>query len=240
MKHLQDRKFWEGSWVQHLETYLKAPPRCGIWIRNRFGLSVAPVLEIAGGSCRDSRFLALNGITATGSDFDEKTLDYLREKFADCPLELRQADALAMPFGDKSFGLTFSNGFWVCFADDETLRSLATEQARVTQRWMLILVHNARNRRLVEDFRFKSAEDPLFDIRFFDPDEILALVESFGLGHKSLKVAKFGGIADKLYIKKIRSLPNPLASFAPCLAPRLYSLQRWESTERVACIVELS
>ena len=240
MKHLEKQEFWEEAWVRHLEIYLGKAPRCGIWLRKRFGAEVAPILEIAGGSCRDSRYLADKGIQSTGSDFDTKTLDYLRHKYPDSPLDLKQADGANMPFADKSYGLSFSNGFWVCFKDDEKIKEFALEQARVTRKWLLALVHNSRNQALVEDFGNKAQKDPLFDIRFFDPDEIVSLVESFGLGAKSVTVEKFGGWWDRFYQGKLKGLPNALKPFASGFVPPLYQRQSWETTERVACIVELS
>ena len=239
MKHLQETEFWEESWAQHLETYLKAPPRCGIWIQAKFGAEAAPVLEIAGGSCRDACYLAKNGIVSTGSDFDEKTMEYLRHRFKNIPIHLEQADAGQLPFHDKSHETSFSNGFWVCYRDDEQIKKFALEQARVTRKWMIILVHNARNKWLVEDFARKAQTDKLYDIRFFDPHEILELVESFDLRHKTIQLGKFGGPADLFYSKRVKKLPNPFSKFAHTFVPNLYKTQSWEKTERVACIVEL-
>ena len=240
MSDLQQESFWEESWLRHMESYLGAPPRCGNWLRYKFGETAAPVLEIAGGSCRDSRYLAETGIEATGTDFDQKTLQYLQQKFPYSTLALQHANAFELPFADNSFQLSFSNGFWVCFADDSKLHALAHEQVRVTRKWMIIVVHNARNQKLRDEFAHKANTDSLYDIRFFDPDDLLNLVESFKLGHRKIRIAKFGGIFDKFYIKKIKGLPNPFLKLSPVLVPWLYSYQSWKFTERVACIVELS
>ena len=96
-------KFWEKSWIEHIDDYLNAIPRAGILIENYFK-DVDSVLEIAGGSCRDSRYLANNGFKATGSDFDEKTLQYLREKrFTNDRLNYSKEDAFNLTFQDNSF-----------------------------------------------------------------------------------------------------------------------------------------
>jgi len=88
---LQRQGFWEEAWVRHLEQYLVTPPRAGLWLHSRFRLDGWRVLEIAGGSCRDSRYLAEQGVEAIGSDFDQKTLDYLAQRFPASPLTLARA-----------------------------------------------------------------------------------------------------------------------------------------------------
>ena len=61
---LVDQGFWEDAWVRHLEQYLSTPPRAGLWLAARFPLAAWRVLELAGGSCRDSRYLAEQGVAA--------------------------------------------------------------------------------------------------------------------------------------------------------------------------------
>jgi hypothetical protein len=237
--HLIQAEFWEGSWARHMEEYLAAPPRCGYWLAARFPDSRLGVLEIAGGSCRDSRYLAERGYDAIGSDFEPRTLDFLARRFPGSPLKLRREDAFALSLPDRSIDLTFHNGFWICFSDDDVLRRLICEQARVTRQHMVAIVHNTENAENRRIFRERAKTDPLYDVRFFHAEEIEALIRSAGIGFRSLRLYKFGGRIDGLLKRRLRGLPNPLAPFAPAMIPFLYEGQSWPETERIACVVDL-
>jgi hypothetical protein len=196
-------------------------------------------LEVAGGSCRDSRYLHSVGIDAVGSDYDTKTIAYLEERFRGDGFLMKREDAFAFGFEGKSFDTTFSNGFWVLFDDDEKIRSLIREQARITRRYLVALVHNAQNSGLQATFMRGALEDRLYNIRFFEPAELAKLVESAGVRYRSLTIEKFGGRADAFLRERVKGIPNVLRRFGPALSPQLYALQRWKRTERVACVLEL-
>ena len=230
---LQRQGFWEEAWVRHLEQYLAAPPRAGLWLRWRFPLPPWSVLEIAGGSCRDSRYLAEQGVPATGSDFDQKTLDYLRQRFPGSPLALKREDAAALALPDRAFDLTVHNGFWVLFGDDARIGALLREQARVTRRVLVALVHNADNPRQVAAFARKAVSDPLYDIRFFRRGELLPLVQAAGLRPSRVTIEKFGGPVDRLL-----ALPGAWGRVARRLVPRLYRWLPWQHVERLALVLE--
>jgi len=232
------QEFWESAWTRHIEQYLASPPRTGYWLHRRLPLEEGSVLEIAGGSCRDSRYLALQGINATGSDFERRTLDYLEGRFKDSPLKLRQADGFSLPFRDGEFLTTFHNGFWVLFPDED-IRKLAIEQARITRRYMVVLVHNRLNSRLVDTFAAKARTDDLYRIRFFTSDEVLDLVRASGIRVRSVSVEKFGGLPDKLFSPKITRGSAAMQEIVGAIVPRLYSLQPWSRVERIACVIEL-
>ena len=232
------QEFWESAWARHIEQYLSAPPRTGYWIQQRLPLKGRNILEIAGGSCRDSRYLALEGINATGSDFEKKTLDYLEGRFKDSPLKLRQADGFSLPFHDDEFFATFHNGFWVLFSDAD-IRKLAIEQARITSRYMVVLAHNRLNARLVERFKSKAKTDDLYRIRFFTPEELVERVRDSGIRTRSVSVEKFGGVPDLLFSEKITQGSGTMQSLMGRLASRLYSVQPWNRVERIACVIEL-
>ena len=231
---LQQQGFWEEAWVRHIEQYLAAPPRAGLWLQERFSLTDWKVLEIAGGSCRDSRYLADQGVDATGSDFDQRTLDYLRQRFPHSPLVLSREDAAAMTLPDRSVDLSMHNGFWVLFPDNDQVVALLREQVRVTRRVVVALVHNADNPRVVAAFARKAKVDPLYDIRFFHREELATLVQAAGLSPRSVRIEKFGGPVDRLL-----SLPGSPGRWARSLVPRLYSLLPWALVERIALVIEL-
>jgi hypothetical protein len=231
---MQEQGFWEEAWVRHLEAYLKAPPRAGLWLAARFRLADWTVLEIAGGSCRDSRYLADRGVQAIGSDFDQKTLDYLKQRFPASALVMKREDGAALSLPDQAVDLTMHNGFWVLFSSDDRVVELLREQARVTRRVVVALVHNADNPRLVSAFARKAATDPLYDIRFFRRAELLTLVQASGLRPRALRTEKFGGPVDRLL-----GLPGVLGTAARWVVPRLYRFLPWRFVERVALVIEL-
>jgi hypothetical protein len=232
-------EFWSDAWRRHIESYLGAPPRTGHFLDAHFRRHRRGALELAGGSCRDSRHLRGVGWRAEGSDFDAKTIAYLRQRFPDDALPLHVANAFALPFPDGAYELSFHNGFWVCFREDADLRRLWLEQRRVTSRVALGFVHNALNRDQVENFARLAITDPLYDIRFFTPAEVLRLLGSFGVEPGRIRMWKFGGRFDKLYLERIRGRPNSLRRLAPRIAPLLYRWQRWEQTERIVFSVSL-
>lgn len=230
---LQAQGFWEEAWTRHVEGYLKAPPRAGMWLRWRFALRPWRVLEIAGGSCRDSRHLAEHGVAAVGTDFDAKTLAYLAHRFPSSPLPLQREDASALSFADRSFDLSFHNGFWVLFDDDARILALLREQARVTRRAVVALVHNAENGELRTRFARQAASDALYDIRFFSRDDLARLVRAAGVEAQAVRFEKFGGPVDSLL-----ALPGALAAPASWLVPRLYRFVPWSRVERIALVIE--
>jgi hypothetical protein len=231
-------QFWTDAWSRHLETYLDAVPRTGIWLERVIG-GKPRTLELAGGSCRDSRYLFQRGWDATGSDFDDRTLAYLRQRFAALRHPLLQLDAFATGLPDRAFDLTFHNGLLIYFHDDAQIHALLHEQARITRETMIMIVHNALHLALRHRFAQLSASDPLYDVRFFTPSEIVNLVRKSGIAFRALEVRKFGGRADAFYRARIKGLPNPLREFAHHFVPRLYALQSWSQTERIAVIVRL-
>jgi hypothetical protein len=235
---IQNEQFWVDAWKRHIETYLANPPRAGFWIKSHFN-KVLSVLEIAGGSCRDSRYLFNQGFNATGTDFDLSTLDYLRKRFPESKFPMLKEDAFAFSFPDKSFDLTFSNGFWVLFPNDNDVSKLIKEQERITRKYLISLIHNGDNEKLVETFRRKAQNDSLYDIRFFYRHEISDLIEQAGIKYKSIKIKKFGGTVDRLFSAKIKRIFPFLYPVLLRLVPRLYDLQSWSNVERIAVIVEL-
>ncbi|WP_153556596.1 class I SAM-dependent methyltransferase [Roseimaritima sediminicola] len=234
---LQDEEFWSEKWIKHIETYLTADPRTGRWLQSRFNLCGQTVLEVAGGSCRDSRFLHEQGVDATGSDFDARTLQYLRDRDKASEFRLRREDAFALDCESKSFDVVFHNGFWVLFDDDEKLVDSLREHVRVARRYVVILVHNKRNRKLVDTFSRKGKTDALYNIRFFTPEEVRRLCNAPGLGIKRVHIEKFGGPLDGYYGNN-RRIPLPLR-LRHYLIPKLYRAQPWPLVERVAAIIEL-
>jgi len=233
-EELQQQGFWEDAWVRHIEQYLNTAPRAGIWLAAHFALTDWRVLELAGGSCRDSRYLAERGVQGIGTDVDQKTLDYLASRFPTSALQLRREDASALTLCDGAVDLSMHNGFWVLFQDDARIADMLKEQVRVTRRVVVALVHNADNARVVAAFKRKAATDPLYDIRFFRRSELPALVRASGVQPRRLRLEKFGGPVDRLL-----ALPGFLGGVARWAVPRMYRLLPWSQVERIALVLEL-
>jgi hypothetical protein len=148
----------------------------------------------------------------------------------------RCENAFSLTFEPKSFYLTFSNGLLVCFNDADIV-CLLREQARVTQRYVVALVHNKLNQRLLKTFEEKAPVDPLYDIRFFTPMELRHIASLTGLRVSGVAVEKFGGPVDRLY-SITKYLPS-LKRFIYPFVPALYRLQPWSLVERCSMIMEL-
>jgi hypothetical protein len=114
---------------------------------------------------------------------------------------------------------------------DEKIGLLLREQVRVTRSKLIATVHNAHNQDFVRYFDEKKQVDPLFDIRFFEVDELRALmaivcsrVEIYPVGkgksfHEDAMIA--AGIVDPASIRR-------------CLVSQ--GMSCLQSSERLMCV----
>ena len=237
--HFQDEKFWIDQWQRKLSRYQAAPARTGLFIEHLFTNTVDTVLELGAGSCRDSVHLAKRGYRCMASDFSKETIRSLKSQLAVPGLRFSFDDARNLSFETDEFDLVFHNGLIVCFDNDDDIIAILREQRRVAKSKLLIIAHNGSNRRLVRQFTQLGENDCLYRIRFFTCEEITDLLRRAGVTYRRLRMLKFGGPADALYGDKIKGVPNPFTWAAPSLSPRLYALQPWSRTERIAALVEL-
>jgi len=230
---------WSKSWQHHLEEYLARPARTGIFVY-RYCSDISTALEIACGSSRDSIYLAHKGIKSTASDYNAELIAMLRERFTYDNLSYIETNAFNLPFEDNTFDVTFHNGFFIYFSSDDDICLLLREQYRVSKKYILFFVHNKLNDSLVRRFKKLALNDPIYDARFFTPSEVEDIVHHAGIGYDSLKILKFGGPIDLLYNKRVkRIIPNIFYPFRESIIPKLYQLQPWGKTERVACLIHL-
>jgi hypothetical protein len=236
-KSFENSEYWSDAWVTHIENYLNSPPRCGIWLDFYFAKKTLMFLECAGGSCRDSRYLHDKGFKSIGTDFDENTLSYVRKRYENSNFLLQKEDGFNLSFNEDSFDVVFHNGFWVCFDDDKKIVNLLEEQARVSNKYLVAIVHNKKNDNLVAKFDKLSEKDSLYKIRFFDIEDIACIIKKSQNKFSNIKYEKFGGPIDCLYLFKKR-IPflGPLIHWA---VPRLYRFQPWNKVERIAVVIEL-
>ncbi len=176
----KSEKFWVDSWTQHWADYMSTPPHLGPCLELLFPDKSWSFLEIAGGTMRDSAYLAKAGRRVTGSDYLPQVVEQARQVNASTKMDVLTLNAFQTGLPDDAFDVTYHNGLWVNFKDDEDIRKMLTEQVRISRRYIVATVHCAHNKRYREDFREKAKLDRLYDIRFFEVDELRAFLEPYG------------------------------------------------------------
>lgn len=171
------KDFWTSAWSRHYDTYYSAVPRQAYYLDFVLDGADRRLLEIGAGSFRDSVRLNEWGYDCTGTDFSDEAATRAKAGYPQFAEKLHAMDASALEFEDNAFDVSFHNGFFVLFEDDAVIQSFLQEQLRVTKRKVICTVHNALNTQRVEKFRELSESDSLYDIRFFTPDEIKAVLE---------------------------------------------------------------
>lgn len=171
--------FWKDSWQQHWSSYLSTPPHQGPCLELLFPNTSWSFLEMGGGTMRDSAYLAGTGRKATGSDYLPEATARARETHKNT-MEIITLDAFQTGLPDGAFDVTFHNGLWVLFSHDEDIRKLAAEQARITRKYMVATVHCAHNQEYQRDFQERAKSDDLYNLRFFEIDEVRAFCEPYG------------------------------------------------------------
>ena len=171
--------FWRESWKQHFAEYLSYTPFQAYYLYCLLERSDTQLLEIAGGSFHDTSCLNEWGISCTGIDLCADVVQMARYKNRYLRHKVFVMDAKNMDFKDKSFDVSFHNGFFVNFTDDDEIRGLLQEQVRVTKRLIVCSVHNQLNNHLIEKFENFSAVDDLYNIRFYTPEKLKELLRLF-------------------------------------------------------------
>lgn len=221
---------WRQAWAHHLPNYLNAFPRTGYHLEMLFPDRSLRFLELGGATLRDANYLATRGYDATGSDYEADTVRIAADACGDTGLKTMVLDAFATGLPDDAFDVTFHNGLWVCFGSDEKIRGLLAEQARITSRYLVVIVHNAHNERLRRTFAERAKTDRLYDIRFFRRPELAGLLEPYGrttihpfgtrLSNRLVPGALFGGLPYSLRRSLYRHLcpHEPLSTWERLLA----------------------
>jgi ubiquinone/menaquinone biosynthesis C-methylase UbiE len=197
------KEFWSQKWKQHFTRY-HAQVALQAYYLDFFlnDKNVKSILEIAAGSCRDTTQLNEWGYDAMGVDFSHECIEMAKRRFPRYQKKFVNMDAFRLNFSDKEFDVSFHNGFFICFHDNQDIKNLLQEQARVTKRFIICSVHNQMNTYLVDKFRRMSASDKLYDVRFFNPDEISSLLRPFC---KQVEVLPFTYLPFDLLIKAVKS-----------------------------------
>jgi hypothetical protein len=223
---------WDELWRKNLECYVQGAPRTGVFVHHLFP-DARTYLELGAGSARDSFHLSQLGKVATASDFSPAAVEGWRRIYSP-DFRGKQVDVFNIDAPESAFDVTFHNGLFVYFGDDQIKRALV-EQRRVTRQAMVIIVHNKRDTRRVRSFEALRETNPLFRIRFFEPEEIASLVKASGIGYRDLSIHKFGGPSDLAY-RVLKTNPHTTQRnlWLGGLASRLKPLTPWSRAERTA------
>ena len=239
---------WNKIWQRNADIYYKTFPRMGLIVYLFLDGTQGPVLELGSGSGRDLMALSLFGVESTvGVDLSTKAVEIASKRSISMGLstEFVLGDAFNLPLRDESFSLSYHSGLLGLF-DDNRAAELLREQSRVTNRKIIIFVHNARNERLMEIFRIKSKENKLYDIRFFHLNELMNVVRSVSIGRevKSIRVYKFGSPIDALLRGKLGEIimrlgrKKTILRIVAQLIFLVYQLTPWRYVERIMLVIE--
>nr|WP_313402585.1 methyltransferase domain-containing protein [Pseudomonas sp.] len=222
-------KDWDSKWADIFEHY-QQDLRHAYYIQAMLDAEDRHVLEIGAGSFRDMAELRRRGVDCEGMDFSQESAQLARQQFPEFSNAIHRMSAFDMSFADKAFDVSYHNGVWVLF-DDVQIKALAVEQARITRNRMIATVHNAHNRQFVEYFDRLKKDDPLYDIRFFEMDEVSSLMREVCSDVVIVPVGKGKKHHEDLLIKSGVTDPQALRA---CFDKS--GLKYLESSERLMCI----
>jgi ubiquinone/menaquinone biosynthesis C-methylase UbiE len=173
------QQFWAQAWARHFDSYVRNWGRQAYYLRFILAPHERRLLELGAGSFRDTVRLNQWGYDCLGTDFSEEAVALARHRFSEYAHCIQAMDATKLNVDDQSVDVSFHNGFFVLFDEDAMIGRILSEQVRVTRRRVVCTVHNALNRRQVERFCELKRTDRLYDVRFFAPDEIRALLAPY-------------------------------------------------------------
>jgi ubiquinone/menaquinone biosynthesis C-methylase UbiE len=229
---ITEKKVWDDKWTDIFNHY-QQDLRHAYYIRAILNSNEKKIIELAAGSFRDTGALNAMRIDCYGIDYSTQAVLLAKKQFPLIADKLSEQDGFNIKFQDNFFDLSFHNGFWVLFSDSDILK-LIQEQARITKYRIVATVHNAHNKSFVEYFDRLKMNDPLYQIRVFETDEITELMKTVAKNVKIIPVGKGKkyyeddliniGLGDAAYIKK---------SFD------YHKMNLLENSERLLCIGEL-
>jgi ubiquinone/menaquinone biosynthesis C-methylase UbiE len=229
---VKSQQEWDEKWVGIFDHY-QHDIRHAYYINAILNPNEKKLLEIAAGSFRDAGALNKWGLECYGVDFSAKSVELAKKQFQGFAERISQQDAFEFDFEDKTFDLSYSNGFWVCFDNDDIL-NLAKEQARITKYRIVATVHNAHNKQFVEYFDKLKQNDPLYKIRFFEIEEITELMKNVAKNVYIIPVGK----GKKHYEDDLINIGLGKAEYIK-RSFDYHKLNLLDNSERLMCIGEL-
>lgn len=231
---ITEKEEWNKKWESIFDHY-QQDLRHAYYINAVLDEEDKKILEIAAGSFRDTAQLNAFGLDCWGTDYSDTSVELAKKHFPLIGYKLFQSDAFDMKdIEDKVFDVTFHNGLWVLFNNNEDIIKLAKEQSRITKNKMIITVHNGHNQQFVDYFKKLSVNDDLYKIRFFQMEEITDLLLNVC---KSVKIIPVGKgkkyYEDQMINEGVASKQNLKSFFEKT------KLTHLENSERLLCIGEL-
>lgn len=166
---------WDETWARVFDHY-QHDLRHAYYVNALLEEEDRSVLEIAAGSFRDMALLNRLGLYCAGMDHSAVSVEMARRQFPALAGQIFQGDAFRLEgVADAAYDVSYHNGFWILF-EDQAIQKLAAEQARVSRRKIIATVHNAHNPDFIDYFARMGETDPLYKIRFFEVDEMRALL----------------------------------------------------------------
>jgi len=224
---------WDKKWADIFDRY-QQDLRHAYYMHAMLEPQEQHILELGAGSFRDMAELRRRGIDCEGMDFSPESVKLAKHQFPNFSDHIHQMSAFDMRFPDSAFDVSYHNGLWVLF-DDTQLRALASEQARVTRYRMVATVHNAHNKQFVDYFDRLKESDPLYDIRFFEMEEISELMRTVCSDIRVVPAGKGKKYHEDRLIEGGTTDPKTLRK---CFDAD--GLKYLESSERLICIGTLS
>lgn len=232
LEKLKKQEYWDNEW-EKIFTHYQQDVRHAYYINAILKDDENKILEIAAGSFRDFAKLNELGKECYAFDYSLKSVEEAKKYYPNLKDKITQQNAFKTSYKDKEFDLSYHNGFWGCF-DNEEIFELAKEQIRITKSRIVFSLHNAHNKNFVEYFKKLSANDDLYKLRFFHVEEAKELVKGLVKNVQIIPVGKGKkyyeddlinlGFHDAKYIKK---------SFD------YHQMNLLETSERLLCIGEL-
>ena len=223
---------WDVKWEEIFNHY-QQDTRHAYYIRAILNEHENKILEIGAGSFRDMAQLNKWGINCDGLDFSLKSVKMAKIYYPEIADKIINDDAFKTSIEDNNYDLSYHNGFWTYFSDEE-IKRLIQEQARITRKRIVATVHNGHNKDFIKYFEKLSEKDDLYNLRFFEIEEMYELLKEtcnnvtiipVGKGKKYYEDDLINiGLGDAVYLKK---------SF------NYHGMNLLENSERILCIGEL-
>jgi len=225
-------KDWDQKWQETFDRYQND-------IRHAYYIDAVRkkhekrVLEIAAGSFRDIVQLTKLGAEGYGIDFSPESVALAKKFYPSLQERFLVMDAFDLKYPDNHFDISYHNGFWGLFSDEEIDR-MAQEQVRITKGRIIVTVHNAHNQSFAEYFKLEKERNALFNIRFFTLGQMREILGKFSRKVTIIPVGKGIRWHEDWLIR--HGLHYPLL---------INSVFKWSGTrhlecsERLMCIAEL-
>ncbi|MDB9538588.1 class I SAM-dependent methyltransferase [Anabaenopsis arnoldii] len=230
MDLLRDKNYWDSEWVKIFDRY-QNDTRFAHYLYAFLESNEKKIIEIGAGSFRDMAKINNWGLECYGIDFSDKSVEKAKMQFPEYENFIIQADAFQLPFNDKCFDVSYHNGFWSNFSNNDEINLLVSEQYRVTSKRMMVAVHNAHNASFVEYFNNLKTDDPLYTARFFTISEVTYLLEKYCDDIKIVPVGKGKKLYEDYLINLDIGTPENLRK---CF--NYHQMDLLESSERLLCI----